>query len=119
MTTKQTIERYLSGVEQKNNWEVMLADDVVFTSYGTPPRQIVGKDGYLQSTNGFYSMIRAMEVRELLVDGDRACATTRYELQPPNGGPSFTTDVAEVYSVRNERIASFAIYFDSAPFPKR
>ena len=33
--------------------------------------------------------------------------------------PRFTTDVAEVYSVRNERIASFAIYFDSAPVPRR
>ena len=86
MTTKQTIQRYLSDVEQRNDWQALLADDMVFTSYSSPTRKVVGKNDYLQSTKGFYSMIRAMEVRELVVDGDRACAMTRYELHPPKGG---------------------------------
>jgi ketosteroid isomerase-like protein len=62
-------------------------------------------------------MITALEVRDLLVDGHKACALTRYELQPP-AGPAFASDVAEVFEVRDDKISSFDIYFDSSPFPK-
>ena len=62
-------------------------------------------------------MIAAMEVRLLIVEGERACVLTRYELQPP-GRPAFQSDVAEVFGVRDGKIISFEIYFDSAPFPK-
>jgi ketosteroid isomerase-like protein len=62
-------------------------------------------------------MIAGMEVRDLVVDGDKACALTRYELHPPGRSP-FDSDVAEVFEVRDGQIRSFAIYFDSSPFPK-
>lgn len=62
-------------------------------------------------------MIAGLTVRDLLVDGERACALTRYQLQPP-GRPGFKSDVAEVFVVRNGRIVAFDIYFDSAAFPK-
>ena len=63
-------------------------------------------------------MITSVAVRDLLTDGDKATALTRYKLRPPNGAPPFETDVAEVFAVKNGKIASFDIYFDSAPFPK-
>ena len=59
-----------------------------------------------------------MQVRELLVDGDRACARTRYEIRPPNGSLPFTSDVAEIFRVKDDAITSLDIYSDSAPFPK-
>ena len=62
-------------------------------------------------------MITALEVRDLMVEGDKACALTRYDLQPPRG-PAFKSDVAEVFAVRDGKITSFDIYFDSSPFPK-
>jgi hypothetical protein len=40
-------------------------------------------------------MITAMKVKGLLIDGERACALTHYDLQPPSD-----------------------IYFDTAPYPK-
>jgi len=62
-------------------------------------------------------MINAMEVKDLIVEGYKACALTHYELQPP-GGRAFASDVAEVFTVQEGRINSFDIYFDSSPFPK-
>ena len=53
----------------------------------------------------------------MIVEGTRACALTRYRLQRP-GGPAFDSDVAEVFGVRDGKISSLDIYFDSAPFPK-
>jgi ketosteroid isomerase-like protein len=54
-------------------------------------------------------------VRELMVDADRACALTRYEVRSEDGG-TFTSDVAEIFAVRDGKIDSLAIYFDTAPY---
>ena len=118
MTTKDTIESYFSKLERKNGWESLLGDNMAFTSFASPMKQVKGKEAYLQTTKRFFSMIRSVVVRELIVSGDQACALTRYDLQPPNGGSAFSSDVAEIFAVRDGKIDSLGIYFDSAPFPK-
>lgn len=118
MSARATLESYFTRLERKSGWEELLGEEMVFTSFTSPIKQVKGKDPYLQATKRFYSMIRSLQVRELIVDGDRACALTRYELQPPNGGPVFSSDVAEVFAVHDGKIDEFGIYFDSAPFPK-
>jgi len=45
-------------------------------------------------------------------------ASGRGASEQPNAGPEFASDVAEFFSVAGGKIASLAIYFDSAPFPK-
>jgi len=117
MTTKDTIQGYFDSLKQKSGWEAFLADGMAFTSFVTPVKKAAGKGGYLESTSRFFSMITAVEVKDLIVDGDRACALTRYKLKPP-GGPAFESHVAEVFKVRDGKISSLEIYFDSAPFPK-
>jgi uncharacterized protein YndB with AHSA1/START domain/ketosteroid isomerase-like protein len=117
MATRETIQSYFSSLKQKKGWESFLADDLIFTSFTNPIKRVTGREAYLESTRRFYSMIAAVEVRELIFDGDKACALTHYELRPPKG-TEFSTDVAEVFTVRDGKIDSFAIYFDSAPFPK-
>ncbi|HKV52053.1 MAG TPA: nuclear transport factor 2 family protein [Gemmatimonadaceae bacterium] len=117
MTTRDTVTAYFDGLRQKGDWASTLANDITFTSFTSPVRQIAGKDVFLQTTKRFYSMIVSVEVRGLVVDGARACALTRYELEPP-GGTRFASDVAEVFVIENGKIKSFDIYFDSAPYPK-
>jgi ketosteroid isomerase-like protein len=117
MTTKATIEGYFSGLKQKKGWDSFLADDMVFTSFTSPVKQVTGKGAYLESTKRFYGGIVTFEVRDLLIGGDKACALTRYQLQRPQV-PAFESNVAEVFRVRNGKIVTFDIYFDSAPFPK-
>jgi ketosteroid isomerase-like protein len=118
MTTKDTVQGYFDCLQRKAEWESFLAGDMVFTSNTIPVKRVNGRDAYLQATKRFYSMIAAMEVRDLIVEGDKACALTHYELRPPTGGPAFESEVAEIFSVANGKIESLAIYFDSAPFPK-
>jgi ketosteroid isomerase-like protein len=115
MTTGETVHRYFSYLKHKSGWESFLSDDLLFTSFTSPVKQVSGRQEFLASTKGFYSMINSVEVRELIVDGDTACALTRYELQPPHG-PAFESNVAEVFEVRGGKIGALAIYFDSAPF---
>ena len=118
MNTRQTIERYYEALRTKSGWSSLFADDVTFTSFTSPNRQTNDRTMFVEGTKRFYSMIVSFELRELIVDGENACGLTRYELQPPNGGPRFSSDVAEIFSVRDGRIKSFGIYFDTAPYPK-
>jgi ketosteroid isomerase-like protein len=117
-TTKDTIQRYFDRLQQRGDWQGLFADDVVFTSRTSSGRQLRGRDAFVQGAGGFYRMILDAEMRDLIVDGDKACALTHYRLQPPNGGAVFESDVAEVFTVRDGAIDSFTIYFDSAPYPK-
>lgn len=116
VTTRNIIESYFKALEDRKGWDSLLTDDVVFSSFTIPNKQIAGKHAYIDATRRFFSMIQSFEVRGLIVEGSKACALTRYQLQGPHG--VFQSDVAEIYSVRGEKIDSLGIYFDSAPFPK-
>ncbi len=117
MATEEVVRDYLAALGRKQGWEAFLAEDLVFTSHASPGRQVSGKEAYLAATRRFFSMISAVEIRDMIVEGAKACALTSYELQPP-GGRAFRSEVAEVFGVREGRIASLDIYFDSAPYPK-
>ncbi len=116
MTTRDTIDGYFAALARNDGWDAFLSESVAFTSFTSPVKQVNGRAAFLEATRRFYGMITKVEVRGLVVDGDRACALTRYRLQPPGG--AFQSDVAEVFVVRDGKIRSFDIYFDSAPFPK-
>jgi ketosteroid isomerase-like protein len=105
MTTRDTLQRYFDSLAQKKGWEAFLSGAMVFTSFTSPIKRVTGKDAYLEATKRFYSMIKSLEVKSIVVDGEKACALTRYELQPP-GGSVFESHVAEVFEVRDGRIAS-------------
>jgi ketosteroid isomerase-like protein len=117
MSTRDTIQAYFNSLQQKGDWKAFLADDMVFTSFGTPAKHLTGREAYVDSTRRFYSLIQSLEIKDILIDGSKACVLTRYVLQPP-AGPGFESNVAEICEVRDGRIAALSIYFDSAPFPK-
>lgn len=116
--TRTTIDRYFERLRARADWAALLAGNMVFSSRTSPERELRGRDAYVQATKGFYGMIVEFELRDLIVDGDRACALTRYRLRPPSGA-EFESDVAEVFTVNDGAIDSLAIYFDTAPYPKR
>lgn len=118
IVTRTTIDGYFADLKEGKDWQRFFADDLVFTSRTSPVRQLAGRETIVQATQRFYSMISQVDVRRLIIDGDRACALTRYVLTPPSG-PSFESDVAEIFQVRDGEIATFDIYFDSAPYPKQ
>lgn len=117
MTGKDVVLGFLERVKAKDGWEDLLADDLEFSNLAHPARTVTGKQASLEGVRRFYGMVRAMEVRRIIAEGEHVCALVRYELQPP-AGPSFESFVAELYEVRDGAIRSFAICFDSTPYPK-
>jgi len=87
MTTHMVVQGYFDRLAKRNGWESALTDDVVFTSFTSPVKEVRGKQAFLESTKRFYSGIRSFELRDLIVDGDRAVALTRYQLGGPGGVP--------------------------------
>jgi ketosteroid isomerase-like protein len=112
ISTKATIQSYFNALKQKKGWESFMSVDMIFTS---PNTKLKGKDAYIESTKLFFQMVKSIEVKELLIDGEKACALTRYDLQSPKGN-TLSCDVAEIFTVKNGEIDSFTIYFDTAPF---
>lgn len=117
MSTRETLNQYFDRLARRADWDALIGDQFQFTSLTSPVKEVAGKAPFLEATKRFYSSIQSVEVRDLLIDGDKGCALTRYQLRAPNG-TTFQSDVAEVFRVRNARIESLAIYFDTAPFPK-
>ena len=116
-TVRETVQGYFTALKERRGWESFLSDDLAFTSFTSPNRRITGKDAFLEGTKRFYSSYVSFEVRDTIVEGDRACVLTRYEVRTPDGN-TFSSDVAEIFTVKDGRISSFAIYFDSAPYPR-
>lgn len=117
MSTRQIVQGYFTELKQRGRWESFLADDLSFTSFTSPVKEVRGRAAYLESTKRFFSMVKSVELRDLIIEGEQACASTRYHLQAPSG-TTFQSDVAELFRVRNGKIVALAIYFDTAPFPK-
>jgi ketosteroid isomerase-like protein len=117
MSTTDVLRQYFEALAQKGSWQSFLADGLRFTSFTSPRKELTGKAAYLESTKRFFSMVVSLEVRDLLVQGEKACALTRYQLRSPSG-TRFESDVAEFFTVRDGKIETFGIYFDTAPFPK-
>src|SRR5262245_42551620 len=109
MTTRTIIDDYFRRLGDKADWSACLADDMVFTSFTSPNnKRVEGRAAYLEATKRFYSTIASVKVKNVLVDGTSACALTHYDLRAP-GLPPISSDVAEVFQVRDGKIASFDI----------
>jgi len=84
MTTREIIQSYFDRLGQKNRWEESLADDLTFTSFTSPIREVKGKDTYLKATKGL-----------LLDDHKRRCARLAHRRRQGHGTDALQAAPAE------------------------
>ncbi len=109
--TRETVTHYFEDIN-KGNWEKQLADDMVFAVFD---KEIPGKAAYLAATKRFLQVAKQVVVRRLIVEGESAAAIARYKLVSPLG-PTVSEDVAEFFTVKNGKIVSNNIFFDTTGF---
>jgi ketosteroid isomerase-like protein len=109
MTTKQLIQHYFTKVKEKSDWQTFIAEDMKFES---PSPTTFGKEAYIVAASRFFQMAETLEVKHLVTEGDRACAWVDYGLRLKNG-KTFNCLVSELLEVRDNRIVSSAIMFDT------
>jgi len=116
MTTKELLETYYEGFAKKSNWESALSDDFKFI--GGDMRKVtpsIGKDAYIEVIKRFSQLFTHMQVKQMMVDNDNACVIGNYDYVFPNG-KSINGDVAEIWKVKNGKLVSLTIYFDTLTF---
>ena len=112
MTTKETVQRYYDGVARKEGWQSVISESIAFAS---PNQNTQGKDAYVQGTARFLQNVKAAKVRELIIEGEKAYALVDYEMVSPKSQTRWF-NVAEILSVKNEKINSSTILFDTTAF---
>lgn len=112
-TTQETLRGYYDGIQQKSGWQAFVSDDIVFG--GTGVQATKGKEAFVEGNNQFLRAVSSSQVKEMIVEGEKACVIVHYELLSPKGNRA-SADVAEVSVVKNGKIASATIYFDTAAF---
>lgn len=116
MTTKKLLETYYDGFAQKGNWEIVLSDDFKFVGGDmTKTTPIMGKAAYIEVIKRFSRVFKTMRVKEMIVDDDRACVIGNYDYIFPNG-KSINGDVAEIWKVKNGKLDTLTIFFDTLTF---
>jgi len=111
--TKEILQRYYDGLSKKEGWQSLLSEDISLT--GTVATASKGKELFVN--NAFLKMVRDLKVKQMIVENENACAVVSYDLVSPKG-KHFSSDVAEIWNVKDGRLASLAIYFDTAEFQK-
>ena len=116
MTTKELLESYYKGFAQKNNWASVLSDDFKFIGGDmTKTTPLTGKASYIEVIKKFSQLFTHMRVKQMLVDNDDACVIGNYDYIFPNG-KSINGDVIEIWKVKNGKLDSLTIYFDTLTF---
>jgi len=111
-STKEIIQRYFDAINHKGDWQSFISDDIDFTSQG----QIThSKKEYVEATNRFLKVVRSLKINEFIVEDNKACITVEYNLQSPKGNTS-SCEVAEVLMIKDDKINSSCIFFDTAAF---
>ena len=115
-STRQLLEFYYTGFAEKSNWESVIADDFEYTGGDmTKPEPIRGKQAYIEIIKRFSQVFSTMRVKEMVIEGEKACVIGNYDLHFPNGQAT-NGNVAELWTARNGKLQSLTIYFDTLTF---
>ena len=111
-STKEVLRRYYDAISEKGDWSSFIADKITFTG----PGQITyTKEEYVESIASFLQFVKSLKINEFIVEDNKACITVEYSLESPTGKTS-SCEVAEVLMVRDDKIYSSCIFFDTASF---
>ena len=116
MTTKELLETYYNAFAQKQGWETVISDDFKFVGGDmTKTDPIIGKQAYVDVIKRFSRLFQSMRVKEMIIDGDKACVIGNYDYAFPNG-KNINGDVAEIWKIKNDKLAELTIFFDTLTF---
>ena len=112
MTIQALLDTYYDGLSRRAGWDEAIADDFAFTG-ANAGNHTRGKAAYAEVIRQFSRMFETVAIKQSIVDGETACVVATYGAVSPSGKKT-TFDVAEIWASKDGRLASLAIYFDTA-----
>ncbi len=92
-------------------WDELLSKSFLLT--GTVAKESKGRDLYMNS--GFFKLVKGLKEKEMIAEGVSGFALVNYDLLSPKGR-TLSCDVAEFWKVKDGKLDSIAIYFDTTAF---
>ena len=116
MNTKELLDAYYKGLGKKQGWETSISDDFKFIGGDmTKPGPVVGKQAYIEIINRLSKLFEQVRVKEMMVEGDKAFVIANYDWKFPSG-KNINGNVAEIWKVKNGKLDSLTISFDTYTF---
>ena len=114
--TRQLLDNYYKGFAAKANWEDTIADDFQYVGGNmTNTQPVIGKKAYVEIIKRFSQRFLSMRVKQMIIDGDKASVIGNYDFQFPNG-QKINGNVSENWTVKNGKLQSLTLYFDTLTF---
>jgi ketosteroid isomerase-like protein len=111
MGTRQVVQRYYESLAQKDyTWQELYSEDACFSD-ASQLLNAHGKEAVIQSFTPFLKGVESVEVQQMVVENEDACAIVRYNYVNLKGS-TMSQDVAEVWRVKEDKLANLTIYFD-------
>jgi ketosteroid isomerase-like protein len=113
MTAREILGKYYSALSAKGGYIHLLSEDFSLTRPGSKGAE--GKGALAEDI--FFRYVKNLEVKALIVDGERACAVVDYILESPKGD-RFSCAVAEIWEIKGKGLTSLKMYFDTVEYQK-
>lgn len=118
MSTESLLGQYYANLKNPESLSGLLADDFRFVGGDmTKPDALVGRDAYVAVLRRLSTRFTQAKVERMFVDRDHAAVVARYDWTFPKTGV-VPGSVAEIWTVRNERLQSLTIFFDTLSFDR-
>lgn len=115
MLIKDLIQSYYDSLNQKDDkWKELYAEDAYFAD-ASKTLVANGKEEVILSFTAFLKGIESVEAKDVIVEGENACAVVHY-VYVNQKGEKMEQDVAEVWKVSNDKLSKLIIYFDLTPY---
>ncbi len=114
--TKELLHIYYEGFAKKQGWEAVISDDFRFITDNMNKEDVkTGKETYIKIIERFSKVYQTMRVKRMIIDGNNASVIAGYDYIFPNGN-HISGDVAEFWTVKDGKLNSLHIFFDTLTF---
>lgn len=111
MSIRNLVQSYYLSLNQKDEkWQELYSEDAVFSD-ASQTLNAKGKASVIQSFTPFLKGVEGVKVKQMIVEGEDSCAIVSYDYVNPKG-EKMNQDVAEVWEVKDGKLAKLTIYFD-------
>lgn len=111
MSTKDLVQSYYDSLSRKDDkWQNLYSNGAVFSD-ASQTLNAKGKAAVILSFVPFLKGVEAVKVKQMIAEGERACAIVGYDYVNPQG-QKMRQDVAEVWETKDGKLTKLTIYFD-------
>ena len=111
-TTEKSVRAFFATFGTEQDWQSLVAEDILFKS---PMDEIKGKDQFITLDQGFRQLVQQATVEWVITEEDQASALVNYDMALPTGD-QFNITFSEIIRVRDAKMASIQVFFDTAKF---